>query len=87
VIDAISIRRSYWKRSWTRTTPPSSATYGRGRVAALARKLYDWKGRVDFAHVHGADFAEGGGFSDEAEGNAWRAARLIEELLASPSST
>jgi hydrogenase maturation protease len=56
-------------------------------VAALARKLYDWKGACLLCHVPGADFAEGGGFSDAAKGNAWRAARLIEELLASPSST
>ncbi len=60
---------------------------GAAEVAALASKLYDWKGACVLCHVPGADFAEGGGFSDEAEGNAWRAARLIEELLANPSST
>jgi hydrogenase maturation protease len=58
---------------------------GAAEVTALARTLYAWKGVCYVCHVPGADFTEGGGFSDEAEGNAWRAARLIEELLASPS--
>lgn len=59
---------------------------GAAEVAALARTLYDWKGACVLCHVPGADFTEGGGFSDEAEGNAWRAARLIEEMLTSPST-
>ncbi len=54
---------------------------GVAEVLALARTLYDWKGMCYVCHVPGADFTEGGGFSDEAEGNAWRAARLIEEFL------
>ena len=58
---------------------------GAAEVVALARTLYDWKGVCYVCHVPGADFTEGGGFSDEAEGGAWRAARLIEEFLASPS--
>jgi len=59
---------------------------GAAEVAALARTLYDWKGACVLCHVPGADFTEGGGFSDEAEGNAWRAAHLIEEMLTSPST-
>ena len=59
---------------------------GAEEVVALARALYDWKGVCYVCHVPGADFTEGGGFSDEAEGNAWRAAHLIEEFLNSPST-
>jgi hydrogenase maturation protease len=58
---------------------------GAAEVLALARALYDWKGACYVCHVPGSDFTEGGGFSDEAEGNAWKAARLIEEFLNSPS--
>jgi hydrogenase maturation protease len=57
---------------------------GAAEVATLARTLYDWKGVCVLCHVPGADFTDGGGFSDEAEGNAWRAAYLIEQLLANP---
>lgn len=69
------------------TAPVAGAALGHqlsaAEVVALARTLYDWKGACYVCHVPGADFTEGGGFSDEAEGNAWRAARLIEEFLAS----
>ncbi len=54
---------------------------GAADVAALARALYGWTGACMVCHVPGADFGEGGGFSDEAEGNAWRAAHLIERWL------
>jgi hydrogenase maturation protease len=58
---------------------------GAAEIVSLARTLYDWKGACVLCHVPGADFTDGGGFSDEAEGSAWRAAHLIEELLANPS--
>lgn len=66
-------------------SPALGHEMGAAQVASLARALYDWKGACVVCHVPGADFTEGGGFSDEAEGNAWRAAHLIEELIANPA--
>ena len=46
-------------------------------VAAIARKLFGFRGRAWLCRVPGADFGLGEGLSPQAEANAWKAAALL----------